>query len=170
MTPATTRRAAPRGRRARRGAGLWWSGQVAAWRVWWRADEGRVTAFVVVLVTGILVLAGLGLDGGLALAAKVRAVGQAEAAARAGAQAVDLETYRATGRIVLVPSAAIAAAQSQLAAAGARGEVSIQDGDVVVAVTATHDTRLLGLAGITQITVHGQARAAPRGGVNAPDP
>ena len=53
---------------------------------WWRADGGRVTAFVVVLMTAILALAGLALDGGLALAATVRAVGQAESAARAGAQ------------------------------------------------------------------------------------
>lgn len=145
-------------------------GRSAAWARWWRADDGRVTAFVVVLVTGILVLAGLGLDGGMALAAKVRAVGQAEAAARAGAQAVDLEGYRATGRIELVASAAVAAAQSQLAAAGARGQVSVQDGQVVVAVAAIYDTRLLSLAGITQITVHAEARAAPRGGVNAADP
>lgn len=138
--------------------------------VWWRADEGRVTAFVVVLMTGILALAGLGLDGGLALAAKVRAVGQAESAARAGAQAIDLAAYRATGRLVLVPDVAVAAARTQLAAAGAEGEVSLRDGGVVVRVTATHVPRLLGLAGITELTVSGEARAAPQGGVGAADP
>jgi hypothetical protein len=137
---------------------------------WWRADDGRVTAFVVVLMTGILALAGLGLDGGLALAAKVRAVGQAEAAARAGAQAVDLDTYRATGRLVLVPALAVAAARAQLAAAGAEGEVSLRDGGVVVRVTATHVPSLLGLAGITELTVGGEARAVPQGGVGAADP
>ena len=137
---------------------------------WWQADDGRVTAFVVVLMTGILALAGLGLDGGLALAAKVRAVGQAEAAARAGAQAVDLDTYRATGRLVLDPALAVAAARTQLTAAGAEGEVSLRDGEVVVRVTATHVPRLLGLAGIPELTVSGEARAVPQGGVGAADP
>ncbi len=137
---------------------------------WWRADDGRVTAFVVVLMTGILALAGLALDGGLALAAKVRAVGQAEAAARAGAQAIDLATYRATGRLVLDPDRAVAAARTQLAAAGAEGEVSLREGGVVVTVTDTHVPRLLGLAGITELTVRGEARAVPQGGVGAADP
>lgn len=137
---------------------------------WWQADDGRVTAFVVVLMTGILALAGLSLDGGLALAAKVRAVGQAEAAARAGAQAVDLDTYRATGRLVLVPALAVAAARTQLAGAGVEGEVSLRDGGVVVRVTATYVPRLLGLAGITELTVSGEARAVPQGGVSAAGP
>ncbi|MGH8922355.1 MAG: pilus assembly protein TadG-related protein, partial [Actinomycetes bacterium] len=61
------------------------------WRCgWWARDEGRVSAFVVTVLVAILALAGLTLDGGLALADKVRANGQAEAAARAGAQALDL--------------------------------------------------------------------------------
>ncbi|WP_369805272.1 pilus assembly protein TadG-related protein [Pseudonocardia sp. MH-G8] len=137
---------------------------------WWRADDGRVTAFVVVLMTGILALAGLGLDGGLALAAKVRAVGQAEAAARAGAQAVDLDAYRATGRLVLDEVLAVAAARTQLAAAGADGKVWLRDGGVVVRVTATHVPRLLGLAGITEMTVSGEARAVPQGGVGTAEP
>lgn len=80
----------------------------ATWRGWWQADEGRVTAFVVVLVTAILALAGLTLDGGLALAAKVRANGEAEAAARAGAQAIDLTAYRNTGAMQLIPAQAVA--------------------------------------------------------------
>ncbi|OZM76615.1 hypothetical protein CFP66_40515 [Pseudonocardia sp. MH-G8] len=121
-------------------------------------------------MTGILALAGLGLDGGLALAAKVRAVGQAEAAARAGAQAVDLDAYRATGRLVLDEVLAVAAARTQLAAAGADGKVWLRDGGVVVRVTATHVPRLLGLAGITEMTVSGEARAVPQGGVGTAEP
>ena len=74
-----------------------------------------MTAFVVVLTIGIFTLAGLTLDGGLALAAKVRANGQAEAAARAGAQAIDLGAYRASGALHLVPAQPVADAQSYLA-------------------------------------------------------
>ncbi|PPK63369.1 putative Flp pilus-assembly TadE/G-like protein [Actinokineospora auranticolor] len=134
------------------------------WRGWWRADEGQVSAFVVVLVTGILVLAGLTLDGGLALAAKVRASGQAEAAARAGAQAIDLTAYRATGTLRLVPAQAVANAQAHLAAEGATGTVTITDDTVTVTVTAVHPTQLLGLVGITSFSVHGQGSAHPQRG------
>lgn len=147
---------------------------------WWGADRGRVTAFVVVLTTGILALAGIGLDGGLALAARVRAIGQAEAAARAGAQAIDLDTYRATGRLVLDPVRAVVAARSYLAAAGIDGDVTVlpasagpdagSGGTVVVAVTATHRTQLLGLVGVRELTVRGEGRAHPQGGVDPPGP
>lgn len=76
-----------------------------------RDEQGRVTAFVVILSTACLLCAGLVLDGGMALAAKVRAIGQAQEAARAGAQQLDLTTYRDTSSVTLQPAAAIAAAQ-----------------------------------------------------------
>lgn len=137
---------------------------------WWRADEGRVTAFVVVLTIGILALAGLTLDGGLALAAKVRANGQAEAAGRAGAQAVDLTAYRANGTLQLVPAQAVADAQAHLAVEGASGTVTVSGDTVTVTVTATQTTQLLGLVGIGSIHVHGQGSAHPQRGVTAIDP
>ncbi|MCP2269238.1 pilus assembly protein TadG-related protein [Actinokineospora diospyrosa] len=134
------------------------------WRRWWAADRGQVTAFVVVLVTGILVLAGLTLDGGLALAAKVRATGQAEAAARAGAQAIDLTAYRGTGTLRLVPAQAAANAQAHLAAEGATGTVTVTGDTVTVTVTAVQRTQLLGLVGIGSFQVHGQGSAHPQRG------
>jgi len=137
---------------------------------WWRADEGRVTAFVLVLTTGILALAGLTLDGGLALAAKVRAGGQAEAAARAGAQAIDLTAYRGSGVVRLMPAQAVAGAQAHLAAEGATGTVSVSGDTVTVTVTTTHPTRLLGLVGIGSLQVHGRGSAHPQHGVSAIDP
>ncbi|XVS62059.1 hypothetical protein ACQPYE_27830 [Actinosynnema sp. CA-299493] len=129
-----------------------------------------MTAFVVVLTTGILALAGLTLDGGLALAAKVRANGQAEAAARAGAQAIDLTAYRATGTVHLVPAHAVAAAQTHLAIEGATGTVTVSGDTVTVTVTATRTTQLLGLVGIGSLSVHGQGSAHPQRGVTAIDP
>src|SRR6266496_3713638 len=84
-----------------------------------REDQsGRVTAFVVIMVTAILLFAGLVLDGGLALAAKVRALGEAQEAARAGAQEIDLAAYRADGTLRLAPQQASAAARNYLAATG----------------------------------------------------
>jgi hypothetical protein len=124
-----------------------------------------VTAFVVALTIGILALAGLTLDGGLALAAKVQANGQAQAAARAGAQAIDLTAYRATGTLQLVPAQAVADAQSYLAGVGASGTVTVSGDTVTVTVTATERTQLLGMVGISSLVVHGHASAHPQRGV-----
>lgn len=161
-------------RRGRHTRPTLWSRQLNWWRArrraWWAADEGRVTAFVVVLVTGILALAGLTLDGGLALAAKVEANGQAEAAARAGAQAIDLAVYRASNRLQLVPAQAVANAQNYLASLGASGTVTVSGDTVTVTVTASQPTQLLGLVGISSLSVHGAGSAHPQRGVLTIEP
>ncbi|GAA1020473.1 MULTISPECIES: hypothetical protein [Amycolatopsis] len=137
---------------------------------WWRAEEGRVTAFVLALLLGLLALTGLSLDGGLALASKVCAGGQAESAARAGAQALDLAAYRATGTVRLDPGRARELAQRYLAAAGATGTVQVAGDTVTVEVTAAYRTQLLSLAGIDEIRTHGRGSAHPQRGVTAVEP
>lgn len=132
-----------------------------AGRRWRRTDEGQVTAFVVVLTLGILALTGLTLDGGLALAASTRARGQAEAAARAGAQAIDLTTFRANGTLQLLPAEATYRARAHLEAEGVTGAVTASANTVTVTVTAEQPTQLLGLMGITTLTVHGRGTARP---------
>ena len=127
-----------------------------------RDQRGRVTAFVVVLATACLLFAGLVLDGGLALAAKTRAIGQAQAAARAGAQELDLSTYRATGEFRLDPAHAGAAAQRYLTTVDATGSVTVTGDTVAVTVTARVPTQLLGLVGIDEITVTGEGSAEPQ--------
>jgi Flp pilus assembly protein TadG len=126
--------------------------------------------FVVTLLVAILVLAGLTLDGGLALAAKVRVNDQAESAARAGAQALDLGAYRATGIIRLVPAHAAAQARSYLATMGQTGTVTVAGDTVTVTVTTTHRTQLLTLVGIPTLAVHGSASAHPVRGVLTAEP
>ncbi|RSD16315.1 pilus assembly protein TadG-related protein [Amycolatopsis eburnea] len=137
---------------------------------WWRAEDGQVSAFVVVLMLGLLVLAGLGLDGGLALAAKVRATGQAESAARAGAQAIDLAAYRATGAVRLVPEEADDLARRYLASVGATGTVTATADAVTVTVTISQRTQLLSLIGIPSIDAHGSGAAHPQRGVTELEP
>ncbi|UOX90385.1 pilus assembly protein TadG-related protein [Amycolatopsis sp. FBCC-B4732] len=137
---------------------------------WWRAEDGQVSAFVVVLMLGLLVLAGLGLDGGLALAAKVRATGQAESAARAGAQAIDLAAYRATGTLRLVPADADGLASRYLASVGATGTVTATADTVTVTVTTSQRTQLLSLIGIPSIDAHGSGAAHPQRGVAELEP
>ena len=89
-----------------------------------RGDQGQVTAFVAVITLALMLVAGLVLDAGLALSAKVQALDLAHAAARAGAQELDLALYRTTGQASLDPARAVAAADGWLAAAGAQGEAS----------------------------------------------
>jgi hypothetical protein len=128
-------------------------------------QDGRVTAFVVTIVTAVLLFAGLVLDGGLALTAKIRAVGEAQEAARTGAQEIDLAAYRADGTLRLLPQEASTAAHNYLAATGHTGKVSVVDKAVNVTVTVSQPTQLLGLVGIGSITVTGAGQAQPQLGI-----
>ena len=116
------------------------------------AESGMVTAFVVIFTLALLLMAGLVVDGGLALAAKVQAIDDAQAAARAGAQAIDIPTYRASGQITLDPAQATADAQHYLAAAGHTGTVSVNGEQVTVTVTVIQATQILSLAGVSHLT------------------
>ena len=138
---------------------------VARLREWLGAPEsGMVTAFVVVFTLALLVMAGLVLDGGLALSAKVQAIDDAQAAARAGAQAIDIPLYRATGQITLDPTQAAADAERYLAQSGHPGTVTVSGDQVSVTVTISQPTQLLSLAGIGHITVSGAGTATAEQG------
>ena len=128
------------------------------------AESGMVTAFVVIFTLALLLMAGLVLDGGLALAAKVQAIDDAQAAARAGAQAIDIPTYRASGQITLDPAQAAADAERYLAAAGHTGTVSVNGEQVTVTVTITQPTQILSLAGIDHLTETGTGTATAEQG------
>ncbi len=134
-----------------------------------RGDEaGTVTAFVVVFAFALVLLAGLVIDGGLTLAAKVRAIDEAQAAARAGAQAIDIPLFRSTGDIVLDPAAATQAAESYLAATGHTGTVSVHGDEVTVTVSITQPMQVLSIAGLSHLTVKGTGSAVAEHGVLAP--
>jgi hypothetical protein len=124
-----------------------------------RGEAGMVTAFVVVMMLALVLMAGLVLDGGLALAAKVQAIDDAQAAARAGAQAIDLATYRATGQVTLDVGEATTDAEQALAVAGHAGTVAVVGDEVTVTVSITQPMQILDLAGIKQVTVSGSGSA-----------
>ena len=131
-----------------------------------RGDDGQVTAFVVVMAAALVLMTGLVLDGGLTLAARERALGEAQEAARAGAQAVDLAVYRQDGNLSLNPAQAVAHARSYLAGIGAAGAVTATAGKVTVTVTAVQDMQVLSAAGLGSITVRATASAVPVRGIN----
>jgi Flp pilus assembly protein TadG len=118
-----------------------------------------VTAFAALMVTGLLAVTGLVVDGGLALTAEVKAMGQAEDAARAGAQAIDLGKLRATHALALDPVAAEQAADAYLASGQATGHASATTENVTVTVSASVHTTLLTLVGLSTLTVHADASA-----------
>ncbi len=129
-------------------------------------ESGMVTAFVVIFTVALIVVAGLVLDGGLALSAKVQAIDDAQAAARAGAQALNIPLYRSTGQITLDPGQATADAERYLANSGHSGTVQVTGEQVIVTVTISQHTQILSLAGIDQITVSGSGTATAEQGGN----
>lgn len=125
-------------------------------------DEGAVTLFVAIAMVGLLALAGLVVDGG----AKVRAVQRADRlaaeAARAAGQAIDVGAVLEGSEVRVDRRAAIVAAESYLRAAGVEGSARVVDGGAGVSVTATatEPTVFLGLIGVPQFTVRGNAEVA----------
>lgn len=135
------------------------------WRLPARGDEGQITVFVVVMTAALILVAGLVLDGGLTLATRERALSEAQQAARAGAQGINLATYRQTGTLILDPAQAAADAHRYLAATGYQGSVQVTGNVVTVEVTATQRMQILDAAGLTAVTVHAAASAAPQRGI-----
>lgn len=134
-----------------------------------RDDAGQVAPFVVVLALALFTVAGLVLDGGLALSAKAQALDSAQAAARAGAQELDLGLYRRHNVARLHPSRASATARAWLATAGMQGEVSATTSRVNVTVQRTSSTQLLRLVGVKHLSVSASASAVAVQGVTGPN-
>jgi Flp pilus assembly protein TadG len=130
-----------------------------------RDERGQVTLFVVLATAALLVLSGLVVDGGYILAARRRAIDEADGAARAGVQALALGAYRSSGEVALDPDAAAAAARDFLAATGHTGTVSVDGDQVAVSVSFAQPTALLGIIGIDDVTVSGRGLARSVRGV-----
>lgn len=131
-------------------------------------DDGMVSAFTAIVFVTLLGFTGLVVDGGLALTARVQALGQAEDAARAGAQDIDLNALRFDHVVRLNPAQAQQAALDYLHGTGATGEASADQADVTVTVAVHTPTHLLMLFGVTSLTEHGTATAHAATGTNSP--
>lgn len=129
-------------------------------------DAGNASIVLVLITPALFGVAGLVVDGGRALNARQKATDQAEQAARAAADAVDIDAIRTGEALVIDPLAARAAAQRYLAAAGGVGTVSVEQGSVTVTVRATTTTAFFAVIGIHQLIVSGTATARPAQGVS----
>ncbi len=124
------------------------------------ADErGQLTLFMVFATVAMLVLAGLVVDGGYVLAARRRAIDEANGAARAAAEALAPSAYRSSGDVVLEEGPAVAAAQDYLAAAGHSGTVLVEDDRVSVSLSFAQPLTVLRVFGIDDVTVSGRGQA-----------
>lgn len=125
-----------------------------------RKDDGVAALVVLLFAVALFAMAGLVIDGGYAMAANRRLTGQAEQAARVGADALNQDSLRDGGDPQVDPSRAVAAAQGYLARVGApRGQVSVDGGTVTVALNSQTKTTMLSAVGVTKLSTRGSASA-----------
>jgi Flp pilus assembly protein TadG len=137
-------------------------------------DRGAATLFVIGLSVMLLVLAGLVVDGGLAINARANAADIAEQTARAGAQVIDEQALRDTGVVRLADDGSAAdraadffASTSFASKQGADIEfIDVVGDEITVQVTRQYDTALLNLIGFKTFTVRAQASARPAVGID----
>ena len=133
------------------------------------SEQGSVSVFIVGVATALLMVAGLVHDGGRIVAARQEAFAVADNAARAGAQAVDIDALRATGTARLDAPAAQAAADAYLDRVGHSGAVVVTDDRVEVVVSVTVETFLLRAVGLEAQTVVGTGEAGIVRGITGPE-
>lgn len=122
------------------------------------AERGSITAFVVVIAMTFIACAGLALDGGRLIAAKVELGDDAENAARVGAQ--EIKSFR-SGNPTIDKPRAFDAITRYFTEHDVSGEVSINDNEVTVRVTRLVRMTLLSLFGLTAKIVTAQRTATP---------
>jgi Flp pilus assembly protein TadG len=128
-------------------------------------DRGTIALYTVLFTPIVFLLAGLLVDGGLAIHARQRAADMAEQAARAGANQIDTDALRDTGEPVLDPARARAAACALLADHPDQVTASQCDADeqeVAVNVQITVRPQLLGIIpGLSEFRMTSGATARP---------
>jgi Flp pilus assembly protein TadG len=107
-------------------------------------ERGAVSTFLAVIALALLMAAGLAIDGGRKVNALRQASHIADNAARAGAQAVDLDTLRTSGELRLLPDQATERVYQYLASRGYTAtQVVVTDAAVTVTVDITVEPVLL---------------------------
>lgn len=133
-----------------------------------RDESGVLTAFIAVLAVALLVIVGMAVDCGRAIAAQSLAADEAEQAARAGAGALSIDALR-DGQLGLNPSRAIRSAESYTLLTGHPGTASVSHGVVTVHVVVVVPTTILNIVGVPAITVSASASASDIEGVTKQD-
>lgn len=139
----------------------------------WRGDRGTLSLFVVLFTPVVVLLAGLLVDGGIAINARERAADVAQQAARAGANDLNVAALR-SGTIALAPDAcgvatAFVTRYSGIGAVPDGCTTSENNGVPVVTVTATVtvQSQILGIfiPQFRTFTEHASGEASPVCGI-----
>lgn len=131
-----------------------------------RGRRGQALIWVALLLPLLLAVVGLALDGGIVFAARRQAQNAADAAARAGAQEIDIDRYRETDEVVLDDRWARYEARRYLAGLGARdATVDIASNQVFVTVRREVPLSFLRLVGVESVRIEASAVAAPVYGI-----
>jgi hypothetical protein len=150
---------------AHRRAGLFRAGlahrTVVAWPRPVRGDRGAASLTFLMIGMTVLLFAAALLGGGALFGARAHGFDLAQAAARAGAQQIDIGTYRASGVLRLDPPRAAKAAGQFLAAAHATGTVRVTAATVTVTATSRQRTPMLKPFGVSRVTITETASATP---------
>lgn len=125
------------------------------------ADDGSITAMVVILAMTFIACAGLAVDGGRLVAAKIELGDQAENAARAGAQ--EIASLR-SGSLEIDEFQAVIAAEEFLNSHGLNGNVHVQDNSVTVSVRREIPMTLLSIFGVKAKILSARRSATPADG------
>ena len=121
-----------------------------------QTERGSITAFVAVLAITFIACAGLAVDGGRLVAARVQLADHAENAARAGVQEV---TSLRSGEPDIDVSEARSTAAAYLRSWGVSGEVSATTEEITVSVRRVVPMSILGLFGVGSRMVSAQRSA-----------
>lgn len=126
-----------------------------------RDDRGSVSLYFAIVTLAALVMAGLVVDGGAALATRERAADLATQAARAGADALTQTSLRNADPTGLVadPVAATQAADAILTDAGATGQATVSGDTVTVTAHVPRHTVILSAVGLDDISQTATASA-----------
>lgn len=124
-----------------------------------RGQSGTVTAFVAVFTVALLAVAGLVVDGGYLLAGRRAAFDLADAAARAGVQAVDQDALLAGGAVTLREDDARQRVVDYLRSSGHEGAVEVIGDAVTVHVRVPQRLSILGLMGVGPVVIEASGTA-----------
>lgn len=125
-----------------------------------RGESGTATAFVVGFAIVLLACAGLVIDGGNALNARMKLADDVEQAARAGAQEIDVVTLRTSDVVRLDARAAEGRARAYLGGLGYTTMNATALGDTVTVGAADQVApKLLSLIGIPPFRISASATA-----------
>ncbi|MEU9830308.1 pilus assembly protein TadG-related protein [Streptosporangium sp. NPDC048047] len=137
-------------------------------------ERGSMSVFTAVFSVAVFLLAGLLVDGGAAINARLRAADIAEQAARAAADRIDEETLRATGQVRLMDEGEVCAEAEEIVSAHAAGDVRIAgcsvgagQAEVTVGVTVPWKAIFLAALGFPGSDMKAEVTAGPDAGDDA---